>query len=493
MATTTIQTLAQRQAIIRRRLLESNSTEFSTAPGSVIGNLFISPLAVGDVQQQARTYMVAVGESILDILALEKDQPTLQLLAQALQTTVADVILQLSALLDSWGGNFLESRLPPTKAAGTVLFGRVDPPTQDLTVGIGKVVESSGGIRYTTTAPATMFAASAGTYYDNNLLLYVLPVTVEAVNAGAAGNAPANSITKISSPVNGLPFITNSEPITGGRDLETDEQFGTRLLDKWEAFGRLTPAGVNFYARKLVPGIEDVYVAMTGDPLSLRGDGRTDVWFKGEAITQYTEIFGAYNHPTIPNAVVPTKKPVTALVSVATGTAVLRKGDSGALAGSVQEMDYIQFTAAPTFPVQVAYNYDARVAELQNLYNDPQYAPLSQVDPVTPATAVRTPILAKRAFQLDYDYTVAIMVVPGSNPATVRNDVAVALAVFAATFGLGSTVYVSDLDQVVEGVQGVLRISGEPIKFAPTGQAGVRPFIETALNQYPRLLNINIF
>jgi hypothetical protein len=141
----------------------------------------------------------------------------------------------------------------------------------------------------------------------------------------------------------------------------------------------------------------------------------------------------------------------------------------------------------------VAYDYNARVAELQNVYNDPEYAPLSQVDPTTPAAAVRTPILAKQAFTLDYDYTVAIMVVPGFNPATVRNDVAVALAVAAAAYGLGSTVYVSDLDKVVEGVQGVLRISGEPIKFAPTGQAGVRPFIETALNQYPRLLNINIF
>jgi hypothetical protein len=493
MAITQIQTLAQRQAIIRRRLMENNPSEFSTAPGSVIGNLYIAPLAVGDVQQQARTYMVAVGESIQNILALEKDQPTLQLLAQALNTTIVDVQAQLSALLDSWGGNFVEVRLPPTKASGTVVFGRVDPPTQDLTIGVGKIVESSGGIRYTTTSPVTMIAASAGTYFDQNLLLYVISVPVEAVNTGKSGNAPSGSITKISSPVNGLPFITNTEPISGGDDLESDDQFGTRLLLKWQAYGRLTPAGVNFYARKLVPGIQDVYVAVTGDPLSLRGEGHTDVWFKGESITQNTETFGAYNHPTIPNAIVPSKKPVTALVSVATGAAVLRRSLNDGITGSVQELDYFQFVTPPTFPVQVSYDYDARVAELQNLYNDPQYAPLNQIDPTTAATAVSTPILAKRAFQLDYDYTVAIMVTPGFNPATVRNNVSVALAIFADTFGLGSTVYLDDLNKVVESVPGVLRISGEPIKFAPTGQAGVRPFIPTVLNQYPRLLNTNIF
>lgn len=494
MATSTIQTLAQRQAVIRRRLLENNPTDFSTAPGSVIGNLFIVPLAVGDVQQQARTYMNAIGEAVLDILAVEKDQPTLQLLAQALNTTVQDVQSQLSALLDSWGSNFDVARLQPTKASGVAELGRVDAPTQDITVGVGKILESSGSVRFQTTAPATMFAASAGTYFNQDLLLFVLQVTIEAVQAGAAGNAPAQSITKISSPIDGLPFVTNMAPITGGRDLESDDEFGARILAKWRAYGRLTPAGVDYYARTLVPGVEDVYVARTGDPLSLRGDGRTDVWIKGESLTQQTETFAAYNHPTIPNAVVPTKKPAISLVSVSSGAAVLRRDESAALSGSVQSLDYIQFTTAPTFPVQVSYDYDSRVQQVQDIYNDPQYSPLSQVAATTPAAAARTPLLAKRAFPVGLDYTVAIMVVPGANPATTRNDAAVALQAFAATnYELGSTAFLDDLNKVVESVPGVLRIAGLPIKFAPTGQAGVYPSIPTALNQYPRLQNVNIF
>jgi hypothetical protein len=341
-----------------------------------------------------------------------------------------------------------------------------------------------------------MFAAAAGTYFDPNLLLFVITTTVEAVQVGAAGNVPSGSVTKISTPVEGLPFVTNVDPISGGRNLESDDEFGLRLLSKWQAFGRLTPAGVDFYARTLVSGVEDVYVARTGDPLSLRGDGRTDIWFKNEFPSQQSDIFTAYNHPTIPNAVVPTKKPVLSLTSVSSGVAVLRRDVSGALGGSVQALDYIQFTTDPGFPtpVQVDYVYDARVQQLQDLYNDPQYAPLSQVAATSAAAAARTPLLAKRALVVDIDYTVAIMVVPGANPATVRNDVRDALAVFAAlTYQLGVTAFLTDLNEIVEAVAGVLRISGEPIKFGPTGQAGVVPSVPAPLNGYIRLLNVNIF
>ena len=74
------------------------------------------------------------------------------------------------------------------------------------------------------------------------------------------------------------------------------------------------------------------------------------------------------------------------------------------------------------------------------------------------------------------------------------DDVKAALAVFSDAWELASTAYVDDLNKVVDGIQGVLRLSGPAIKFAPTGQGGVYTNgITTLLNQYPRLLNINIF
>jgi hypothetical protein len=495
MAVINIQTLDQRMAQIRRRLLQNNSNDFSVAPGSAVADLFISPQAVSDVQQNAISYLVATSLSIVDILALKRDTNTLNLVAQALNTTVTDVLAQLSEFLDNWGENFSDPRKQPTKAGGTVKFGRVNPPTADITVGIATVVSSSGGVEYQTQNSVTMYAAGAGSYFDPVLLLYVIEAPVEAINNGANGNAPSGSVNTIVTSVDGLTFVTNTAPFTGGSDLETDEAYGARLLLKWQAVGKLTQAGVELSVFDNVNGIQDVYVAKTGDPLSVRGAGKTDIYFKGEQIAQATEIFTAYNNPDFPNSVLPSNRPVLSLVSVDSGSAVLRQDPGGALGGSVQSKDCIQFTTAPVFPVQVTYTYDARVAEVQNVFNDPANAPLNQLDPVDTVTAVKTPILAKRAQPIDADYGVTISVVPGQSAATVKANVALALSVFSDAMKMGPVdgiMYLTDLNQIVEEVSGVLRIT-KVTQFAPAGQAGVVDSITPDNRQYVRLRNITVF
>lgn len=495
MAVINIQTLEQRMAQIRRRLLQNNSNDFSVAPGSAVNDLFISPQAVSDVQQNAISFLVATSLSIIDILALKHDQNTLNLLAQSLNTTTTDVLAQLSEFLDNWGENFSESRKQPTKATGTVKYGRVDPPASDLTVGTDNVVSSSGGIEDQTTAAVTMYAASAGSYFDPVLLLYVIEVPVEAINAGADGNSPSGSVNTIVTAVDGFSFVTNTAPLTGGSDVETDEDYGARLLLKWQAVGKLTQAGVEDSVTSSITGVQDIYVAKTGDPLSIRGAGKTDIYFKGEQIAQATEIFSAYNDPDHPNSVVPVHRPILSLVSVDSGAAVLRQDVDGALSGSVQSKDSIQFTSAPIFPVQVTYTYDARVAEVQNVFNVPANAPLNQLDPVDVATAVKTPILAKRAIPIDADYTVTISVVPGQSPATVKANVALALSVFSDAMKMGPVdgiMYLTDLNQIVEEVSGVLRIT-KVSQFAVAGQAGVVDSITPDNREYVRLRNITVF
>jgi hypothetical protein len=495
MAVINIQTLDQRMAQIRRRLLQNNSNDFSVAPGSAVSDLFISPQAVSDVQQNAISYLVAISLSIVDILALKKDQNTLNLLAQSLNTTVTNVLAQLSTFLDNWGENFSAARKSPTKSSGTVKFGRVDPPTADINIGIASVVSSSGGVEYQTTAAVTMYASSAGSYFDPVLLLYVIEVPVQAINNGANGNAPSGSVNTIITSVDGLTFVTNTAPLTGGSDLESDEAYGARLLLKWQAVGKLTQAGVEDSVFTNVNGIQDVFVAKTGDPLSVRGAGKTDIYFKGEQVAQATEIFTGYNDPDHPNSVVPTNRPVLSLVSVDSGSAVLRPDTSDALTGSVQAKDSIQFTLAPTFPVQVTYTYDARVAEVQNVFNVPANAPLNQLDPVDTVTAVKTPILVKRAQPIDVDYTVTISVVPGQSPATVKANVALALSEFSAAMLMGPVdgiMFLTDLNQIVEEVSGVLRIT-KVSQFALAGQSGIVDSITPDNREYVRLRNITVF
>lgn len=53
---------------------------------------------------------------------------------------------------------------------------------------------------------------------------------VEAIIAGANGNAPANTVIEIDTPLVGVDSVTNPEPIIGGREEETD----TELKERYE-------------------------------------------------------------------------------------------------------------------------------------------------------------------------------------------------------------------------------------------------------------------
>lgn len=489
MAIIKVPTLAQRLALIRRRILENNAN-LATQPGSAINDAFISPLAVSDVQQMAISYLLGVAESITDLLNLKQDTNTIQLLATAQGITVNDVLAQISELLDNWAENFDEERKLPEKAVGRVKFGRVDAPSQDITIGAGKVVKSTSGQSYQTTASATMFAATP--VFDPTLLLYVIEVPIEAVDAGKAGDAPTDTVTIIEQASEGLPFVTNQEPVQDGRDLESDEELGARLLLKWQAVGKLTKAGVKLTALN-VTGVKDAYVATPGDPVATRGPVKTDVYVEGVLPVLITETFNAFNSPDFPNAIRPSNLPLLSLTSTDSGTAAARLDTDSPLAGSVQSKDAIQFSTPPTFPVTIQYTYDGRPAQVQAALGADDAAPLDYQDPITPTAAMDTPILAKAAQAVDVDYTATILVAPGFNPSTVKNAAREAVAEFADGYKLGESAFVSDINEVVEAVDGVLRLAGLPTKFAPTDEAGVRDVINTENNQYIVLLNINIF
>ncbi len=491
MAIFTIPSFIQQAAQIRRRLLAGNSSDFSTVPGSVVGDLFVTPQAVSDVQQKAISYLVATALSVTDILALQKDVNTLNLLAQALNTNSQDVIATLSQFLESWGRNFGVTRRNPTTATGTVKWGRATPTQFDITIGPGKIVRTSGGVEFRTTASVTMLASVAGGYYDQNLGFYAIEAAVEAVNPGASGNASAGAVNLIGTSVSGLNIVTNDSPITGGADLESDDDFGARILNRWLAIGRLTEAGIADSVLAALAIIADTYVSKTGDPLSVRGAGYTDLWVKGEVVTQFTETFNNFNDPLFPGSVRLSKSPALDLISVDSGTAIMRRDTTSAISGSIRANDHIQFTAAPSFPVTVTYTYDAAVEASQNVFNDGTKAPLNQEVITDDFQAVRAPILVRRAIPVDVNYAVATVIQPGQTPALVKAAVVGNLAILSNSYRMGVEQFLSDANQVVEETAGMLRIT-HVILFALDGRSGVADSIQVAKNQYVRLKNVTI-
>ena len=98
--------------------------------------------------------------------------------------------------------------LPQSKAKGLVTFRNLtDAP---VSIPVGTVLTSTGlpGVHFQTTETAELEAGLKAT----------VDVPVEAENAGAAGNVPAESILAIEGDLGLQTTVTNTEPTKGGRD-----------------------------------------------------------------------------------------------------------------------------------------------------------------------------------------------------------------------------------------------------------------------------------
>lgn len=476
---------------IRARIRAQNKN-ISTLPGSVAGDLFVVPQALSDVQQYAVIYYDSIQSSVLELLALKQDPQTRALIAQALSITDDDLLADISSQFDRIGKPLGVLRTQPTPATGDALFCRVDPPTSDLTVKVGTVVRSSAGVQYQTMAPAVMYAAQAGSYYNPDLELFAISVPVQAVVAGSNGNSPAGTLVAIVTPVTGLPQVTNITDMDDGRDLESDESYAADILAKWQATGAVTKAGIVASAKNNAQ-VTGTYLAPPGDPLSVRGVGKTDLYIQNVVETQFTETFSAFNSPLFSDGIRPTNLPLVNLISVSSGTAFPQKDTTTALAASVRSQDAIRFSVPPTFPVTITYTANNRVAQTQNVYDTDSLTPINYQAPTTDAAAVATPLLVKAAPQLSVDYITTITVLPGFIKSQVIPQVQNALATYSSGLTLGQTVYLADLNQIVEQVPGVLRVAGIPSKFAPTTGSGVSQSITPKANAYIVLVNIGIF
>jgi uncharacterized phage protein gp47/JayE len=154
---------------------------------------------------------------------------------------VGAVILEIARLWDSLGSETVAAMFPsfawgvyldahgvtvglarkiPARAAGVVTFTgtagtflatgtqvATQPPSPDSDPQI-----------YQTTGPATI--GGGGT----------VDVAIEAVTAGSAGNVVATAVTVLLSAIQNIASLTNAQAITGGEDVETDEQFRNRIL-----------------------------------------------------------------------------------------------------------------------------------------------------------------------------------------------------------------------------------------------------------------------
>lgn len=178
--------------------------------------------------------------------------------------------------LDLHGAQRGVARREAVKAGGTVTFSRYLPLAFDLVVPQGTVCATSGEpvVEYETTQEAVLEAGEL-----------TVDVPVQAVVAGAAGNAAAGYVTTLVNAPTGINYVSNQAAITGGKDPEEDEAYRQRVL---AAYSR-SPSGANadFYREIALshPGITSAQVVPRAN-----GAGTVAVYLWGEGAAPSSEL-----------------------------------------------------------------------------------------------------------------------------------------------------------------------------------------------------------
>jgi len=198
------------------------------------------------------------------------------------QRYIADQVFPDTAEADSllrWGALWIGSKVPATKASGTVIVYAV----AGSALSTGAVLQRADGERYLVTGGPYAWASTSQQ-----------DVTVEAETAGADGNytyAATATLTLVSPPAgvraeNPLGPIASPAALAGGTDEETDEEYLARIIARiqnppqggsaadYEAWAQAT-AGVSvdrvwvFGWPKAGAGEVDVYFITTDSGVSL--------------------------------------------------------------------------------------------------------------------------------------------------------------------------------------------------------------------------------
>ena len=146
------------------------------------------------------------------------------------------------------------SRFPATSATGEVTF------TGDEGIGVpeGFLVQTPDGI---------VFEVLEGGTIDNT---EQINLEVQAIDVGTIGNVSENRITEIVNPLAGLNSVNNSDPISGGSNVESDDALRERYELSVSQVGSSTSASIEATILQ-VDGVVDAKVRENDLPTTENG------------------------------------------------------------------------------------------------------------------------------------------------------------------------------------------------------------------------------
>ncbi len=413
-------------------------------PPAALADIFVNPLTrilqfLDTKVQFART------EQTVDtiVTALEDDDALADFALQLNEE--ADVIFnRLRIALDDIASNFGITRRPATVSKGTVLVLRDVALTSPITIGAGtKFFAPSLDQEYSATETIQITSMT----FDTDLNKFVASIPVESVNVGLNTIAAVGQINQIRDNIPDITGVTNTEPLTGGRDEESDRSLSERVKTALSSNNIGTKSGYRFLALSL-DDVKDASVVGAGDILMVRdlGDGGSvDIYITDAIPVQVSEtaIAGVNLTGTGPFIFTPSRQPVID-TTVSPAADAINK-DTGVFAGSIKALDTIEFPTDVNGQT-ITYFVNDNVSKTQEFFDDDT------------RNILGSDILIKEAFLVLANVEFTITVFSGFSKSVVQGNVQNVVTQFISNLGIGDNIEQSDIIKTVADIAGVDRI-----------------------------------
>jgi len=340
--------------------------------------------------------------------------------------------------LDSLGNTLLINRKLPMPARGKVTFRAINVNTP-ITIPAGTLVGTSPLSLYKNIS----YSLDSDVIIDSNSRIiggyYEADGYVTCTYSGSIGNIPANTISLIISSVDSkVVGVYNPESISGGADLESDEEYLNRiilLVRSGSSVGSLSYLKYSIISHPFVR-VSDYHLYLPNDPNLKRnpyGDS-IDVYVISRNEFQTTETFTSGN-----SVLIPSHKPV---ISVITQGVTFVQDTSSDYSKSAKSLD--RFEVDPSNgPFTITYIYNKNIEDLQNWIDDPDKKPLT------------LDVLIKEAKRKFIKIDIYLHKKSSYNSGDVRTNVLNNLKSFINTNKLNQIIYLSDIVGVIEMSEGV--------------------------------------
>ena len=153
------------------------------------------------------------------------------------------------------------TRQPAVKAEGVIRFCTEGSRVTAVSIPVGTVCMTAGGLRFITVEEGTIPAGETE-----------VDVAAMAAEAGLSGNTAANTILFLAVPPVGVTACANPVGFTGGQDEESDEELRSRILATYQRLANGANSAFYHQTAMSFDGVE----AVTVIPRS-RGVGTVDV------------------------------------------------------------------------------------------------------------------------------------------------------------------------------------------------------------------------